>query len=241
MLTKLLAAIAKKKAQQVKGFFEKAPERIDQNWPLRLSIGRTVKFEPTPFLLGEGLKMPFPAGDYSVKAAGVSPGRIEGEEVLTYRFYLEAYNLPEVILWITTSKESGEIYECMAYHVLDEIAQGIEWHDWLNENTGLIGYKDFCLPDGTSYNRAYPASDRDKVEPVRIRESITDDAFVREMTSVMHEFTLYSREIPSSTDGEFLVVSHETDDEGDFIQILVGLKLDIGAGTVGNTGFLQIL
>jgi hypothetical protein len=138
-----------------------------------------------------------------------------------YRFYVKDLENNEWILQVADDKEDTEV---VLYQTLDEVYPD-DWDFWLNEENGLIGYKDFHTPDQVDYFRVLRNPGPDYVNPIEFRESIrgSDDSFF-----IDYAMMLYIREITLTGDevlNEYLLVSREEDEEGAMVRIMAGVPV----------------
>jgi hypothetical protein len=232
MLGKLLAAITKKKAAKL---FEEEKQRIDENWPLRIKLGCTIEIESTPFLVaGDALKIACPPMDNIVKAAGKSV--FNNGEIVIYRFYLnEAGASEEESMLQLSFDKKGELFDLMLYRLSDEIrpASDADWDIWLNKYRGLIGYTNFQIDPGTpqviTYERVTPDGSGERLNPLFIRESITDDPYVESIITVDHALAVYGRGVTLEGDViENILISKDDDETDAVVRIWIGIPLDAG-------------
>lgn len=218
----MIAKILRKKAEQFKDAITPSPRKEEEiEYPLNLRMNATVRFDPTLFILaGESLKIQCPEGDSIVTAIG----RFNLLGTQYYRFYLQAMNEEESYLQVAV--ENGSVSECMLYRTIDEVFPGPgEWFVWLNNSTGLIGYRDFHTPDQTNYQRIFVPEGADYIEPMETIETVS----ARDMRfSVRHGIMLYGRYVETGGDpvAEYLSVSREEDDEGALVRIAAGVEVN---------------
>ena len=218
----ILARIIQKKAGQAAAFFQKKGQRIDLDWPLNIRLGSTVRIDPSLFILaGDDLKLAAPPGDCVVAAAGTF---ILGQ-MKHYRFYLKDTAEDEWFLQLTLDS-LGAASGTMLYQTLDEVFPETDedWDLWLNEETGLIGFKDFQTPDGIAYQRVWKQGGPDYTAPWSYDETITDDPFAAPVLETNHCAMLYGRTLGQDV-VENLMVDKIEDDEGACIQISAGIEI----------------
>jgi hypothetical protein len=219
----IVAKILEKKSKRAIGhirdiFSSKADREPQRDYPLGLHPNAILRFDPTDFILaGKELKLEFPTGDIAVSAIGEF--RCFG--VPFYRFYVKDLKDDEWILQVAGSREDLEV---ILYQTLDEVYPD-DWDFWLNDQTGLIGFKDFQTPDGIDYFRVLRNPGPDYVAPVEFQESITGGG---ESLVIDNAMMLYSREVPIAGDqllNEYLLVSREEDEEGVMVRIMAGVPI----------------
>ncbi len=227
MIKQLLLAAHKRKMERLKGFFKEQPQKFDLNLPLRFALGRGVTIDPTPFILaGNDILIEPPKEEGKV----VSIGQIDidlGGEFKIYRFYIQYPNSKDALIQLVQDKPSGVIVEIMYLQTLDEVFPGDpeDWHVWLNEETGLLGYKDFTTQNGMEFIRSLPEHGGDKVDPIVMEEFLSTDPYIPNDMIANHEVVYYGRTVNAET-SEFCIVSKEDDSVGDYIRILAGIPLD---------------
>jgi hypothetical protein len=219
VVAKILEKQSKRAAGRVKDFFTGAPDKEQRkDYPLGLHLNAILRFDPTDFILaGESLKVELPAGDIAVMAIG----ELRCLGVSFYRFYLKDLKNDEWVLQVADDKENREV---IVYQTVDEIYPD-DWGFWLNDQTGLIGYKDFQTPDQLEYARVLRSPGPDYANPIEFQETIrgSEDSFV-----VSHSMMLYSRNVPvggGSDLTEYLLVSKEVDEEGALVRIMAGVPV----------------
>ncbi|MGC9965575.1 MAG: DUF2491 family protein [Syntrophobacteraceae bacterium] len=217
IVSKILEKKGKQAISRVKGVFSGGPEK-EPDYPLGLHLNATLRFDPTDFIIAEqSFKIDFPSGDISVVAIGefVCLG------VPFHRFYLKDLKNTEWVLEVADKKQDLEV---ALFQTVDEVYPD-DWDFWLNDRTGLIGYKDFNTPDQVEYSRVFRNPGPDYLEPIEFEEPIRGGG---QEFCVNHAMMLYSREI-SVTVGEklteYLLVSKEEDEEGLLVRIMAGIPV----------------
>ena len=225
----MLSRILKIKAQKAASYFKKQPQRVDLNWPLGIRIGGTVRLDPSTFIVaGDSLKMDEPKGDCVVAAAGW----YDCGGIRYHRFYLNDIEGNEFILEVGLGR-SGGVGELMLYQAADEIYPETteDWDLWLNEENGLIGFKDFSTPDEIVYERLWGQNGADYMAPPEFDEIVTDDPFVAEVAKVSHAAMLYGRTLDESV-VEYLWVDNTNDDHGAAVLVSTGVEIHPASLTV---------
>ncbi|HYA42133.1 MAG TPA: DUF2491 family protein, partial [Syntrophobacteraceae bacterium] len=212
------------------------PEK-EPDYPLGLHQNAVLRFDPTDFILAAGnFKIDLPPGDISVMAVG----EFSCLGVSFHRFYLQDLKEAEWVLEAARSirqtpvrdgpvpgREAGgskHEVELILFQTIDEVYPD-DWDFWLNERTGLIGYKDFHTPDQIEYYRVYPNPGPDWSSPIEFEESVRGCG---ENFLISHAMMLYSRAIDTAAGGElteYLMVSREEDEEGVLVRIMAGVPL----------------
>jgi len=217
VFSKILAKQARRAGGRIKDVFSAAPEK-EPDYPLGLHQNAVLRFDPTDFILAAGnLKIDLPAGDISVMAIG----EFSRQGVSFHRFYLQDLKEGE---WVLEAAESGQVVELILFQTIDEVYPE-DWDFWLNERTGLIGYKDFHTPDQVEYYRVYRNPGPDWASPIEFQESVRACG---ENYSIDHAMMLYSRAIHAAADEElteYLLVSREEDEDGVLVRIMAGVPV----------------
>lgn len=225
VIAKILAKQSERAVARVKGLFTGSEEQQKRDYPLGLHLNAVLRFDPTDFILaGESLKVRLPAGDALIMAIGEF--RCLG--VPTFRFYLKDLEDNEWVLQLADRNGSCEV---VIYQTIDEVFPD-DWGFWLNNETGLIGYKDFQTPDQITYFRMLHSPGPDYASPVEFRENLkgNEDAFF-----VDHAMMLYGRDVQVNGGlnlTEYLLVSREVDEEGALVRIMAGVPVDPMSMTV---------
>lgn len=216
---KILKKQGERAVGRVKDFFASAPDKEQKKYPLGLHLNAILRFDPTDFILaGDSLKVKLPAGDIAVMAIG----EFSCLGVSFHRFYLKDLEDEEWVLQVADDKGNRE---AVVYQTADEIYPD-DWAFWLNDQTGLIGYKDFQTPDQMEYSRVLRNPGPDYSNPIEFRENIkgSEDSFF-----INHAMMLYRRDVSAVTGSdltEYLLVSKEVDEEGALVRIMVGVPVD---------------
>ncbi len=216
--SKILEKKGKQVIGRVKGVFSGGPEK-EPDYPLGLHMNATLRFDPTDFIIAaQSFKIDFPAGDISA----VAIGEFNCLGVPFHRFYLKDLKDEEWVLEVADGKQNLEV---VLFQTIDEVYPD-DWDFWLNDRTGLIGYKDFHTPDQVEYVRVFRNPGPEYLKPVEFQESIKGGG---QEFFINHAMMLYSREI-SATAGEqlteFLLVSKEQDEEGLLVRIMAGVPVN---------------
>lgn len=218
VVAKILARKGKQTVNSIKDVFSGAPEK-GLDYPLGLHQNAIVRFDPTDFILAAGdLKIDLPAGDISVMAIG----EFNCLGLSFDRFYLKDLEDAEWVLQVSANKQDLEL---LLFQTIDEVYPD-DWDFWLNEQTGLIGYKDFHTPDQIEYYRVFRNPGPNWSSPIEFRESIRDAS---QTLFINHAMMLYSREIPTKAGGElaeYLLVSREEDEDGVLVRIMAGVPVN---------------
>jgi hypothetical protein len=217
VVAKILAKKGRRAVSRVKEVFSGGPQR-EPDYPLGLHQSAVLRFDPTDFILAAGgLKIDLPAGDITVMAIG----EFRSLGLSFHRFYLKDLKDAE---WVLQAAEKGQNVELLLFQTIDVVYPG-DWDFWLNEETGLIGYKDFHTPDQVEYYRVFQNPGPDRAAPIEFEESIHGGG---EKLSISHAMMLYSRDVPAAAgEGmtEYLLVSKEEDEEGVLVRIMAGVPV----------------
>ena len=213
----LITSIAKAKFNKM---FEKKSQRIDVKVPLDLRLERTVSINPDKFILGEDkLSIIQPPDDMEISAIGY----YNLFDTKYYNIYLDGHDNIERLLQIN-------INEIMYYETKwtqFNLSQD-EWHKWLNEENGFLGWKDIEI-GGNNYSRIIQQDGADWIQPITFSESITDDMFVPEVMKNQHEAMLFGRaiDLPDEELVENLFAEKIEDNNGAYVTCRAGIMLDV--------------
>lgn len=223
----IVSRILEKKGRQavgrIKGVFSPGPEK-EPDYPLGLHLNAILRFDPTDFIIAaDSLKIDFPEGDISVEAVG----EFKTLGVQFYRFYLKDLEDAE---WVLEVAEGEKGPESVLFQTIDEVFPD-DWDLWLNDSTGLIGYKDFHTPDQVEYYRVYRNPGPAYLVPIEFTESIRGGG---QAFSIEHAMMLYSREVSAAVGNltEYLLVSKEEDEEGVLVRIMAGVPVSPASLTI---------
>lgn len=226
MIAKILEKQGRQAVGRVRDFFSGSPEKEKPKvYPLGLRLNAVLRFEPTDFILArDSLKIEIPESDLTVMAIGEF--RCLG--VTFQRFYAKDVDDREWVLQVGDDSNDREI---ILYRTVDEVFPD-DWDFWLNDSTGLIGYKDFNTPDQVEYSRMFHNPGPDYASPIEFRESIGSGG---PSFFIDHAMMLYGRDIsiPGGREiPEYLLVSREADEEGALVRIMAGVPLNAMSFTV---------
>ncbi|MEN6440716.1 MAG: DUF2491 family protein [Syntrophobacter sp.] len=226
VIAKIVAKQSKQAYGRVKDFFSGTPAKEQpKQYQLGLRLNAVLRFEPTDFILaGDNLKLEVPDSDLTVMAVGEF--RCMG--VNFCRFYAKDLDDRE---WVLQVGGEGDDREIILYQTLDEIFPD-DWDLWLNDSTGLIGYKDFNTPDQVEYARVFYNPGPDYANPIEFRETIGSGGSTFYIDQAM---MLYGRNIsiPGGREmPEYLLVTREEDEEGALVRIMTGVPLNAMSFTV---------
>jgi hypothetical protein len=217
VVSKILEKKGRQAVGRIKDVFSAGPEK-EPDYPLGLHLNAILRFDPTEFILSaKNLKIDLPAGDISVMGIG----EFNSLGVSFHRFYLKDLKDTE---WVLQVADNNQNLELILFQTIDEVYPD-DWDLWLNEQTGLIGYKDFHTPDQVEYSRVFRNPGPSYSSPIEFRESIRIGG---EKMSLSHAMMLYSREIQTLAGEnmtEYLVVCKEEDDEGVLVRIMAGVPV----------------
>ena len=215
---KILAKKGRQAVNRIKDAFSPVPEK-EPDYPLGLHLNAILRFDPTDFILAaQDLKISLPAGDISVMAVG----EFNSLGISFHRFYLQDLKDEE---WVLQAAESRQDLELILFQTIDEVYPD-DWDFWLNDRTGLIGYKDFHTPDQVEYNRVFRNPGPNWSSPIEFQESIRGGG---QNLSIAHAMMLYGRDVQMKTAEkltEYLLVSKEEDDEGVLVRIMAGVPVN---------------
>ncbi len=225
VIAKIVAKQSKQAYGRVKNFFSGTPEKEQKVYPLGLHLNAVLRFEPTDFILaGDSLKIEVPESDLTVMAIGEF--RCLG--IAFQRFYAKDIADREWVLQVGGDNEDREI---ILYQTVDEVFPD-DWDLWLNDSTGLIGYRDFSTPDQVEYARVFYNPGPDYANPIEFRETIGSGGSTFYIDQAM---MLYGRDIsiPGGREmPEYLLVTREEDEEGAMVRIMAGVPLNAMSFTV---------
>jgi len=214
---KILAKKGRQAVARIKDAFSPAPEK-EPDYPLGLHLNAILRFDPTDFILAaQDLKIDLPAGDISVMAIG----EFNSLGTSFHRFYLQDLKDEE---WVLQAAENRQDLELILFQTIDEVYPD-DWDFWLNDRTGLIGYKDFHTPDQVEYFRVYRNPGPNWSNPIEFRESVRGGG---QNLTISHAMMLYRRDIQTKAAEkltEYLLVCKEEDEEGILVRIMAGVPV----------------
>ncbi len=206
---------------------KKSAPRIDENWPLGIRLGSTVRIDEAPFILGEQeLKFLPPSGDLMVKAAGC----FNLSRLNVFRFYLVDLESREFVLQIC--QDQGKVVEVSLFTLDGEVTPqtGEEWSAWLNEKDGFIGARAFEIYNKAVYSRLWKVDGRDWVSPELVVEKVTNNPYQGDSGLFKHQMMLYGRENEGITEHCLVETFEGVDESG--VTVYVGIPLESAMVTV---------
>jgi hypothetical protein len=218
----------KTKRKKMKSNPSRDKKRVDDNWPLHLRIGSTVRVDETPFILaGDLTKAVKPEGDMVVKAAG----QFNLAGLLQHRFYVQDMANQELMLQV--GMKGGMVDSIDFFHLLDEQIPSSkeEWHIWLNEKDGFIGSLNFQHPDGIVYTRWWKSKGGEHVRPQLATETVIDDPYDEDLVRFNHQMMMYARDLTTDLREYCLLETVEEGNES-AVSIYVGLRVEESILTV---------
>ncbi|BBK43521.1 hypothetical protein STVA_35410 [Allostella vacuolata] len=199
--------------------------------PSFFRVGMTFPFDPTPFLMAEGVTKVTqpPGGEGNALVSVAAVGRIDAGEVAMHRLYLAGSD-GWFQLWLD---EDGRPEECRWFQPIDEVhpADSEEWAFWMDEREGMVGWPEFQTKDGQTYARHWLPGDR-RVDPRQWTETIEDARGTR--TRQVHAM-LYARSTGAAApapEAEYLLVSVIEGDGEAFVEIAAGIDVNPAALTI---------
>ncbi len=236
VVSKILEKKGRQAVSRIKDVFSAGPEK-EPDYPLGLHQNAILRFDPTDFILAaENFKIGLPSGDISVMAIG----EFNCLGTSFHRAYLKDLNDEEWILQVAhtmagpaqrdeparrrMAAAGKQELEVILFQTIDEVYPD-DWDLWLNEKTGLIGYKDFHSPDQVEYYRVFQNPGPDWASPIEFRECVRGCG---EKFFINHAMMLYSRGVQAAAGEElteYLLVSREEDDEGVLVRIMAGMQV----------------
>jgi hypothetical protein len=223
--------IAERKKEQITSARKGDLARIDNNLPLGIKINCMIGLDETKFILhGDLLKVQSPGGGkHTVTAA--EKFRIGGLEM--FRIYLESNDTGNSSL-LQIGVDDGSISGINLFRVYDEIypANENEWDEWMNNENGLIGYRDFQITndDGSvfEYQRMWGGDD-EYAEPFHFESTVACDPYGTSGMKMRSTGMIYYRDIADAF-REFLFMAQETvlKDDGDIDEAKIVLLIGIG-------------
>ncbi|MCG6551095.1 MAG: YjfK family protein [Candidatus Magnetominusculus sp. LBB02] len=220
--------IVKKQKEALSHLLQGKRQRVDSAIPLGLKINSIVKIDGTKFIINEGkLKvLPPGPGTHTVVAAG----KYTLASMSNYKLYLQSTMDKEDESIIQIVVDNTELISLAYYKVIDEIfpANEDEWGVWLNEGTGLIGYRDFIIEGELVYNRTVGSPAQDYIEPLEFTETVALDPYGETGMKIDCLSMRYARDVGIN---EYIVVTmEEVKDEtgettGAGVTIMAGIEL----------------
>lgn len=177
--------------------------------------GAVVTIDQTPFLLTPSLHTEYPGA--TVIAESNSTLAFVGETATRYH---RLYFSPETFLQVVWDGET--ITECRYFAEYASVspASETEWDDWLGDDQGLLGWKQFQIDDtGAIFDRLWaPGSER--IAPVSFIEQTS------RKIEFTHDAMLYARTIEGTQEYVLVSLIGDARDRSRWIQVATGLDLN---------------
>ena len=102
------------------------------------------------------------------------------------------------------------------------------WAKWTSKG-GKLGAPTFGLDDGTEYSRIWFDTTEGYAEPVEFTESVYEDPDSDECSNVFHKDMLYGRNLEVGKKNEYLLVSVESYEGQQTVELMVGVDLELSS------------
>jgi hypothetical protein len=191
--------------------------------PERFRVGMTIPYDPTPFLLSSGTtRVTAPEGVGAGSLLSVSAvGTLRDGTSLT-RLYLDDHHFFQLHL-----DEAGNPDECRYFVLADEVAPATpeEWAFWLDEREGLIGWPQFQMKDGRTYERAWAAGP-ERVPPRAFTEEIVTAGGTRTLTLHAMLYVAATGAAAPAPETEYILVAAVDAGSRAWVEIRAGIDVN---------------
>lgn len=221
---KILKKIAGKQWDNLTGGRPDPASTADRDLPLGLRLNGLVDVDETDFILaGQELLTRHPGERLIVRAVGRA--ELWGA-IRLYRFYLQRAE-SEAMLQVACDRQ-GQVEEIHLFRTFDEVypASADDWSVWLDEERGLIGWRDFSVTLGDRqlvHARTWQPGPP-FLAPVQFEETLVNDSAGRPAASVSHQVMLYHRPVKADL-AEYLMLSAEESEGEALVRIMSGVVL----------------
>ena len=101
-----------------------------------------------------------------------------------------------------------------------------EWAQWTAKG-GRIGHATYALDDGSKFERIWFDDTDGYAEPVTFWEDVYEDPESDEHSKILHRAMVYGRNLEDGKKNEYLMVSVESCDGEETVEVMVGVDLEL--------------
>ena len=224
MITSAMKSLFKSGARELKEKFSKSSEDDEFATPLGLRMGAAVDIDTLPLRMhANDLHIPLPDNTIIIAAQGY----IElGDSTYVHRYYAEDDTIIQALT--VNGMEDQHVQEItlyMPYKSFYPASEG-EWAQWTAKG-GRIGQTTYAFDDGTKFERIWFDETDGYAKPVAFWESIYEDPESDEHIEIFHRAMLYGRNLEDGKKNEYLLVSAESCDGEETVEMMVGVDLEL--------------
>ena len=219
-----MKSLFKSGARDLKNKFSKAEEVDEFATPLGLRIGAAVDVDTLPLRMhADDLHIDLPEETLII----VAQGYIDlGDSTYAHRYYT-ADDIMIQVLTVAGMEDQHveEVTLYVPYKSYYPDGDG-DWAQWTSKG-GKLGASIFRLDDGTEFSRIWFDTTPGYAEPVEFTESVYEDPDSDDCSDVYHKLMLYGRNLEDGKKNEYLMVSAESYDSEQTVELMVGIDLEL--------------
>ncbi len=224
MIGSAMKSLFKSGARELKKKFSKTSEDDEFATPLGLRMGAAVDIDTLPLRMhADDLHMPLPDETIVI----VAQGYVElGDGAYVHRYYAEDDAMIQVLT--VNGMEDQHVEEItlfVPYKSHYPSSEG-EWAQWTAKG-GRIGQPTYAFDDGTEYERIWFDETDGYAEPAAFWESVYEDPESDEHSEIFHRAMLYGRNLEAGKKNEYLLISAESYDGEETVELMIGVDLEL--------------
>ena len=218
-----MRSLFKSCARNLKNKLSKADDEDVFPTPLGLRIGAAVDIDTLPLRMhADDLHVELPEETLII----VAQGYVDlGDATHAHRYYTANETMIQVLT--VAGMEDQHVEELTLYVPYQSFYPDRDgaWAQWTSKG-GKIGAPKFRLDNGTEYSRIWFDTTEGYAEPVEFTESVHEDPESDDCSDVFHKVMLYGRNLEAGKKTEFLLVSAESYEGEQTVELMVGVDLE---------------
>lgn len=218
-----MKSLFKSGGRGLKKKISKSGEEDEFPTPLRLRIGAAVDIDTLPLRMhAANLHVELPEETLMI----VAQGYVDlGDATYAHRYYTADDTMIQVLTVAGVEDQHvEELTLFVPYKSYYPDSDGA-WAQW-TATGGKLGAPTFRLDDGTEYGRVWFDATEGYAEPVEFTESVYEDPDSDESSDVFHKVMLYGRNLDDDRKNEYLLVSVESYEGQQTVELMVGVDLE---------------
>ncbi len=219
-----MKSLFKSGARDLKKKFSKANEEDEFATPLGLRIGAAVDVDTLPLRMhAEDLHIELPEETLII----VAQGYVDlGDATYAHRYYTADDTMIQVLT--VAGMEDQHVEEVTLFVPYKSYYPDSEgaWAQWTSKG-GKIGAPTFRLDDGAEFSRIWFDTTEGHADLVEFTESVYENPDSDECSDVFHKVMLYGRNLQEGKKNESLLVSAESYEGEQTVELMIGVDLDL--------------
>ena len=218
-----MKSLIKSGTRDLKAKFSSSGEDDDFATPLGLRIGAVVDIDTLPLRMhAADLHVALPEQTLLIAAQGY----VElGDATYAHRYYTADNTMIQVLT--VAGMEDHHVQEMTLYVPFKSYYPDGDggWATWTGKG-GKLGAATFHLDDGTEFRRIWFETAVGHADPVEFTESVYDDPESDDHSDVFHRVMLFGRNLDIGKKNEYLLVSVESYEGQETVELMVGVDLE---------------